>query len=97
MTVTAEFSTTPLYLQVHDHLVRELAKGTYPIGSQMPNEGELANSYRVSAGTMRKALDQMEAELLVERTQGKGTFVLARKPVSVCPACKRAMNGKGDH
>lgn len=44
-------------------------------GEPIPSEIELAARYRVSQGTVRKAIDELAAENLVVRRQGKGTFV----------------------
>jgi GntR family transcriptional regulator len=82
------FNTTPLHQQLRDTLVAAIADGAYQVGSLLPNEVELARSYGVSAGTARKALDAMEADFMLERTQGRGTFVRARRPARHCPWCK---------
>jgi GntR family transcriptional regulator len=65
----------PLYLQLRDALAERVATGQWKPGGAIPNESELAREFGVSAGTMRKALDLMEAEHLVTRRQGRGTFV----------------------
>jgi GntR family transcriptional regulator len=70
-----KFSTQPLYLQLHDALTERVASGQWKPGTAIPNEGDLAREFRVSVGTMRKALDLMETEQLVTRRQGRGTFV----------------------
>ena len=49
--------------------------GEWKPGTAIPNESDLAREFGVSAGTMRKALDLMEAEHLLTRRQGRGTFV----------------------
>jgi GntR family transcriptional regulator len=66
----------PLYLQVHGWLVEQIASGVWKPGMVLPNEQDLAKRLGVSGGTMRKALDQMEADHLVARKQGRGTFVV---------------------
>jgi GntR family transcriptional regulator len=68
-------SNRPLYLQVRDALAERIAKAVWKPGSSIPNEGDLAREFGVSPGTMRKALDLIEAERLVTRRQGRGTFV----------------------
>ena len=65
----------PLYLQVRDTLAARIATGTWKPGSLIPNEQDLARELGVSAGTMRKALDLLEAEQVVTRRQGRGTYV----------------------
>lgn len=64
-----------LYLQVRDVLVERIAAGAWKPGAAIPNEVELAREFGVSPGTMRKALDLMEAMRLLTRRQGRGTFV----------------------
>jgi GntR family transcriptional regulator len=68
-------STRPLYIQLRDAMVERITSGTWRPGSITPNETDLAREFGVSAGTVRKALDLMEAERLVIRRQGRGTFV----------------------
>jgi GntR family transcriptional regulator len=67
--------TRSLYLQLRDALAERIATGAWKPGAVIPNEGDLAREFGVSPGTMRKALDLMEAEHLVTRRQGRGTFV----------------------
>jgi GntR family transcriptional regulator len=71
-----EMTRSILYLQISGALAEQIATGTWRPGAPMPNEGDLAREFGVSAGTMRKALDKLEAERIVERRQGRGTFVL---------------------
>ena len=68
-------SRRPLYLQVRDALLERITNGTWRPQMVIPNEQELAREMGVSAGTMRKALDLLEAEYLVTRRQGRGTFI----------------------
>lgn len=65
----------PLYRQVYDYLVRQIATGVWRPAEALPSEQELAAELGVSQGTVRKALDVVAAEKLVERRQGKGTYV----------------------
>jgi GntR family transcriptional regulator len=72
---SGRFSNRPLYLQLRDALAERIAGGEWKPTSAIPNETDLAREFGVSAGTMRKALDLMEAERLLTRRQGRGTFV----------------------
>ena len=65
----------PLYKQVYDVLVRRIAEGAWGPAEALPSEQALAAELHVSQGTVRKALDALAAENLVQRHQGKGTFV----------------------
>ncbi|MEY2780357.1 MAG: hypothetical protein RL307_61 [Pseudomonadota bacterium] len=65
----------PLYLQIKSLILNAFQSGEWKPGEPIPSEMELANRYRVSQGTVRKAIDELAAENLVIRRQGKGTFV----------------------
>jgi len=65
----------PLYVQVRDMLVQRIGSGQWRPGEMIPNEFQLASEYKVSQGTMRKALIALEAEKLIDRQQGRGTYV----------------------
>ncbi len=65
----------PLYRQVKDAFIKRMSDGLWPPGLLLPSEGVLAQEIGVSQGTVRKALDELEAENLVVRQQGRGTFV----------------------
>ena len=65
----------PLYRQVRDVLIKRIVDGAWRPGELLPSETELAVDLRVSQGTVRKALDELERENFVFRRQGKGTFV----------------------
>jgi GntR family transcriptional regulator len=65
----------PLYRQVKDNFVRRLVDGVWSPGMALPSEGQLASEIGVSQGTVRKALDELAAENLLVRRQGRGTFV----------------------
>ena len=65
----------PLYRQVYDYVVRQLTEGVWKPGEALPSEQALAAKLRVSQGTVRKALDALAQEALLDRQQGKGTFV----------------------
>jgi len=66
---------SPLYRQIKDFMIRSLEAGEWGPGDAIPSEGELAGRFNVSQGTVRKAIDEMAAENLLVRRQGKGTFV----------------------
>jgi len=65
----------PLYQQVYDFLVKQIAAGEWGPGESLPSEQALAGRLNVSQGTVRKALDALAADSLIDRRQGKGTYV----------------------
>lgn len=71
----------PLYRQIRELLMRGLQSGEWKPGEPIPSEIELAARYRVSQGTVRKAIDELAAEHLVVRRQGRGTFVASHREV----------------
>jgi GntR family transcriptional regulator len=68
-------SFLPLYQQIKDLLTRSLQAGEWKPGEAIPSEMELAARFKVSQGTVRKAIDELATENLLVRRQGKGTFV----------------------
>lgn len=66
---------SPLYQQIKALITTSLQTGEWKPGELIPSEFELAARYKVSQGTVRKAIDELSAENLVVRRQGKGTFV----------------------
>ena len=72
-------SSSPLYRQLIESLRSDIAGGIYPPHSRIPSEAELCEQYGVSRVTVRKALAEMTRDGLLERYQGKGTFVAMPK------------------
>ncbi|MEJ5991065.1 GntR family transcriptional regulator [Ramlibacter sp. PS3R-8] len=66
---------SPLYQQIKGLILQSLETGEWKPGEAIPSEMDLAARFRVSQGTVRKAIDELAAENLVVRRQGKGTFV----------------------
>jgi GntR family transcriptional regulator len=65
----------PLYRQIKALITENLISGEWAPGAAIPSEMELASRYGVSQGTVRKAIDELAAENIVVRRQGKGTYV----------------------
>ena len=66
---------SPLYQQIKALMTASLQRGEWRPGEAIPSEMELAARFKVSQGTVRKAIDELSAENLLVRRQGKGTFV----------------------
>jgi len=66
---------SPLYRQIKELIVQALDRGEWKPGESIPSEFDLAARFQVSQGTVRKAIDELAAEHLLVRRQGKGTFV----------------------
>ena len=68
-------SFQPLYQQIKSLIVQRLIAGEWSPGLAIPSEMDLAARFGVSQGTVRKAIDELAAENILIRRQGKGTFV----------------------
>jgi GntR family transcriptional regulator len=66
---------SPLYQQIKALMTKSLQHAEWRPGEAIPSEMELAARFKVSQGTVRKAIDELAAENLLVRRQGKGTFV----------------------
>jgi GntR family transcriptional regulator len=64
-----------LYAQVEFTLRNKILSGQYELGEKLPSENELVERFGVSKITIRHALARLEAENLIIRKSGKGTFV----------------------
>ncbi|MCG7407227.1 GntR family transcriptional regulator [Paenibacillus sp. ACRRX] len=67
--------TDSLYVKVKEQILKHIHSGVYPVGSKIPTEVEMCRMYKVSRTTIRTALQDLERDRLLERTQGRGTFV----------------------
>jgi GntR family transcriptional regulator len=68
-------SADPLYFQLKDLIKRQIADKIWQFDKMIPSENELAATYEVSVGTVKKALSVLVEEGVLYRRQGKGTFV----------------------
>jgi GntR family transcriptional regulator len=71
-----ELGPVPLHHQVYLDLLASLDSGRWPPGQRLPTERDLAAHYGCSLITVRRALDELVREGRIERTRGRGTFVL---------------------
>ncbi|MER5171358.1 GntR family transcriptional regulator [Thioclava sp. GXIMD2076] len=67
--------TAPLYQQLARHLHGEISAGTYPVGSLLPTETELAAGFGVSRQTVRQAIGELRQRGLLSARKGVGTRV----------------------
>ena len=65
----------PLYVQVADYVMQQIAAGSYRPHQAIPTEWQLAKKLDVSQGTVRKGLDELVFKQILYRQQGVGTFV----------------------
>jgi GntR family transcriptional regulator len=68
--------STPLYIQLKEHLKAQIEAGVYGPGMRLPSERELANHFQVSRMTARQAIQLLAADGLISAHVGKGTYVL---------------------
>ena len=65
-----------LYTDIYDNIKNDIVKGIYKPGEKLPSENEFCKEYGVSRGTVRKALEMLAEEGLVNSLHGKGVYVL---------------------
>lgn len=76
----AERGGVPLYREILDRLVDEIAAGIHPVGGRFPTEQELCARYGASRHTVRAALRNLQELGLIRRRQGSGSVVAATRP-----------------
>src|SRR5258705_12400354 len=89
-------SFRPLYEQIKILPTQSLVAGEWKPGEAIPSEIELASRFRVSQGTVRKAIDELASEHILVRRQGKGTFVASHNEPSYQYRFRRVMPDSGD-
>ncbi len=65
----------PLYQQMKDDLLRRVQEGEWRPGELLPSEIALAQEYKISVGTARKAIEELAGDRLLIRQRGRGTTV----------------------
>lgn len=68
-------SATPGYQIVKSHIINGIRARRWAVGQQIPSEIELAKKFSISRMTANRAIRELTADGLLERIQGKGTFV----------------------
>ena len=71
----------PLFNEVRDRLLAEIAQGRLAVGQRLPSEPELALNLQISRPTLREVLRSLEADGIVSRVHGVGTFVARQQPL----------------
>jgi GntR family transcriptional regulator len=64
-----------LYFNIKEQLLKQIQSGVYSVGQKLPTEADLCKMYSASRTTIRLALSELEVQGILERIQGKGTFV----------------------
>nr|WP_245186840.1 GntR family transcriptional regulator [Enterococcus larvae] len=67
-------------MDVAEQIKADILSGKYPVGSLLPTESELEEIFEVSKITVRRAIEILADEELLEKKSGKGTTVLSNKP-----------------
>src|SRR4051795_1232955 len=93
----ASLGYRPLYRQVKELLIKRLGDRSWAPGQMLPSEPEIAAGLGVSPGTVRKALDEMSAESLLVRRQGRGTFVASHNEERILFQFFRMVSDSGEH
>jgi GntR family transcriptional regulator/MocR family aminotransferase len=93
--VWPEGDTRPWRVRLHERLLAAIRSGELPPGARLPSARQLAAEWGLARGAVDEALDQLQAEGLVQRRVGRGSFVAAgprRAPAAAVPAARREPN-----
>ena len=80
----------PIYQQLVDHIRTDIKTGRLAAGGKLPTVRELADQLGLARGTIKRAYDELEKAGMVEKVQGRGTFV-SYQPESLESRKDRAM------
>ncbi|WP_054302060.1 GntR family transcriptional regulator [Gemmobacter sp. LW-1] len=80
----AKSGSLPVYQQVAELLIRDIAAGRLMDGERLPPEREMASGLGIAVGTLRQALKSLAEKGLLDRVQGSGNYIRAKSdPASV--------------
>ncbi|MFC3931547.1 GntR family transcriptional regulator [Streptococcus dentapri] len=69
----------PAYIRIHDAIKHDIDQGIWKIGSRLPSERDLSDSFDVSRMTLRQAITLLVDEGILERRVGSGTYVASQR------------------
>lgn len=72
-------SPIPIYIQIEEQLKARILAGEFGVGTAIPSERELTESFGVSRMTLRQAVTNLVNDGLLYREKGRGTFVASPK------------------
>lgn len=92
----------PSYMKIQNYISQKIESGEYQEGTKIPSETEFAEMFSVSRITANKAIKEMSVMGILNRVQGRGTFVSGKQPVSTqskafVSAAKLAITGVRRH
>lgn len=70
----------PKYVEVAENLRNAIARGEYPVGSELPSTARLTETFGVSTTVVRAAIRELRSEGLVIGQPGKAVYVRAEPP-----------------
>lgn len=80
----AAAGSLPLYQQISELLIRDIASGRLIDGERLPPERDMAADLGIAVGTLRQALKDLTSKGLLDRVQGSGNYIRAKSdPASV--------------
>ena len=74
----AQPGSLPLYQQIAELLIRDIAAGRLIDGERLPPERDMALSMGIAVGTLRQALKSLTEKGLLDRVQGSGNYIRAK-------------------
>jgi GntR family trehalose operon transcriptional repressor len=70
------------YIDIYEDIRNQIMEGKYAPGDKLPSENDFCMRYGTSRGTVRRALELLAKEGLVNSLHGKGVFVLDHQPIA---------------
>ena len=89
-------SLIPLYEQIMESVKKQIISGDLSAGDALPSVRALAGELRISALTVKKAYDRLEAEGYTNTIHGKGTYVTGTNPEMLCEQRRREIEAEMD-
>lgn len=103
MLAEANNSYIPKYVQIQNYILKKIEEGAFTAGDRIPSEAELSRQFGVSRITVNTAIKELASCGVVDRIQGRGTFVLSpdrtpmKQPMAFASGIKITSVDKSSH
>lgn len=77
----SENATKPVYLWVEKHIKRQIEEELFRPGDKIPSERDLSDQLVISRTTIRRAIENLITQGVLERRSSSGTFVCRRHSI----------------
>lgn len=77
------FSEIPIYTQIRNGIIKEIANGNLKVGDELPSVRQFAQDFRINPMTVNKAYNILKAEGIIEIDRRKGSVIFIKNDENI--------------